>query len=164
MKKIIASLLLSNAVIAAPASAQDIDLNRVDQLVELIVGAGCSMTNKTATTVLPEAGFDDQNEIQAIVGFLMENGDAEVRDGLLKITSGQCADVETEYDVLKREFFVYMATVDCTISYEESRTAFPEAGFDIKALDYLIEGLMKIEGNAIDYSSEVITVKSEFCS
>ena len=164
MKNVFAATVFAAGIIGSPILALEVDMERVDLFVSVIIDAGCMMTEQSAGTLMPEAGFTDQDETQGIVGYLMSEGMASVRGGVLKIETQECADFDTPYDTLQKEFFAYMATRECTISYEESRTAFPLAGFDLDTLDNLIEGLMKVEGSAIDYSSEVITVKPEFCS
>jgi hypothetical protein len=164
MKNTFAAMIFAAGFVGSPVLAQEVDMERVDLFVSVIVDAGCMMTEQSAGTLMPASGFTDRDETQAIVGYLMNEGLASVRGGVLKIETPECAEFDTPYDALQKEFFTYMATRECTISYEESRTAFPEAGFDLGTLDNLIEGLMKIEGSAIDYSSEVITIKPEFCS
>ena len=164
MKNALTAVLFTAGLMGSPVFAQEVDMERVDLFVSVIVDAGCMMTEQNAGTLMPESGFTDRDETQGIVGYLMNEGMASVRGGVLKIETPECADVETPYETLQKEFFAYMATRECTISYEDSRTAFPEAGFDLNTLDNLIEGLMKVEGSAIEYSSEVITVKPEFCS
>lgn len=164
MKSAFTAIIFAAGLVGAPVLAQEVDMDRVDLFVSVIVEYGCMMTEQDAGTLMPESGFSDRDETQAIVGYLMNGGLVSVRGGVLKIETSECADVETPYDTLQKEFFAYMATRECTISYEDSRTAFPEAGFDLNTLDNLIEGLMKVEGSAIEYSSEVITVKPEFCS
>ena len=163
MKNAFVTMIFTAGLIGTPVLAQEVDMERVDLFVSVIVDAGCMMTEQSAGTLMPASGFTDRDETKGIVGYLLAEGMASLRGSVLKIETPECDGVESPTDVLQREFFTYMATRECMISYEESRTAFPEAGFDLDALDDLIEGLMKIEGSAIDYSSEVITIKPEFC-
>lgn len=143
-------------------SAQDVSQDRIDLYISLIEEAGCLMTEEVAGAIMPANNYT-RDESKAIVGILLGDGRAILDGRVLQMKTPACSDVQSPADILTAEFYAFMATQNCELSYEASRTAFPEAGFDLAALDHVVETLIKTDVISLVGNEQIITVGPELC-
>lgn len=159
MRRRLALGLCATLTSPLPLLAQDtVSEERIAAFVAALEANGCSMTEETAGTLMPAAGFTDRSETRDIVDILTERG-VTARDGDALVLT-DCA-AASQDDLLFRKI---MGRYGCQMAFETAVEVFPAFGMDMSTAETIAEAFVDAGQAEIRETDETLILSDEICT
>jgi len=154
-------LLIALLLFPVAGLAQDVAPERVAAFVAVMAANDCRMSNATADEIMPKAGFNDKDEVKAIVGQLMAEERASLIDGQLIVHGDSCG-AAPDYTTRER-FLAGVAYNGCKMTAEQSNELLPPLGIERDAIKPLIGQMMAMGEVSLSSDNKTVYMAQSLC-
>ena len=155
-------LMIAMLLMPMATRAQDVAPERVQQFLTVMSANDCRMSNATVDEIMPAAGFDDKDEVKAIVGQLMAEDRASLIDGQLIVYGGSCGTTTPDYTTRER-FLAGVAYNGCKMTAEQSNEILPPLGVERGAIKPLIGQMMSMGEVSLSNDNKTVYMEQSLC-
>ncbi len=156
------ALFIGMMLLPATAQAQEISPERMDEFLAVMAANNCRMSNATADEIMPEAGFNDKDEVKAIAGLLMADDRASLIDGQLIVHGGSCGTATPDYTTRER-FLAGVAYNGCSMTAAQSNELLPPLGVERGQIKPLIGQMMSMGEVSLSEDNQTIYMEQSLC-
>ncbi|MGR3615444.1 MAG: hypothetical protein ACU0BB_05345 [Paracoccaceae bacterium] len=158
---------LMGLAVSAPTMAQTaVDPIRATELTQVVAGQGCQISQEDSEAFFPTVGFDDNDEVRAIIGELLYSGEARLErvghGGNLKVYGGACPELESAQQA-KGILLDILANNGCDLSVDDARSMLVEAGLVMQEVHLMMPLLQRDKLVSVSSDDQRISLLENGC-
>jgi hypothetical protein len=151
-----------------------------DRFFAALADNGCAMTTQQSDAILPRVGVELQ-EVRLLMEEMLREGEVTLStdESTVQLSSDICSKYKGLSKVMaasmpqkpatrsaedvRKDFLIYMASIDCAITRSDAQSELSRAGFEAKDVRPIIQALLKSGDAEMTGEDDLLTIKPEVC-